>query len=126
MPADWKNPRWLEAAIEEAKKGKAEGGTVQCTLKIEVKSSCLPQVFSLQTRVYIGIPIGSVLVDLEAGHGRGRIVASGHNMRVQTGDPTAHAEVVCVRNAGRRRDWHKLVLVSTLRFVNTADPVDPE
>jgi cytosine deaminase len=35
-------------------------------------------------------------------------------MRVQSGDPTAHAEVVCIRNAGRRRDWPELVLVSTL------------
>ena len=35
-------------------------------------------------------------------------------MRVQSGDPTAHAEVVCIRNAGRRRDWKSLTLVSTL------------
>ena len=56
-----------------------------------------------------GIPIGSVLVD--AG---GEIVARGHNERVQSGDPTAHAEVVCIRHAGRRRDWPKLTLVSTL------------
>jgi cytosine deaminase len=41
-------------------------------------------------------------------------LALGHNLRVQTGDPTAHAEVVCMRNAGRRRDWPKLVLISTL------------
>lgn len=56
-----------------------------------------------------GLPIGSVLVD-----GKGGIVARGHNMRVQTGDPTAHAEVVCLRNAGRRRDWPELTLVSSL------------
>jgi cytosine deaminase len=56
-----------------------------------------------------GLPIGSVLAD-EAG----RIVARGHNLRVQTGDPTAHAEVTCIRNAGRRRDWPTLNLVSTL------------
>ena len=56
-----------------------------------------------------GIPIGSVLVDP-----RGEIVARGHNLRVQSGDPTAHAEVVCIRNAGRRRDWHELTLYSTL------------
>jgi cytosine deaminase len=56
-----------------------------------------------------GIPIGSVLAD--AG---GNIIARGHNLRVQTGDPTAHAEVVCIRNAGRRTDWHTLVLASTL------------
>jgi creatinine deaminase len=56
-----------------------------------------------------GLPIGSVLADAA-----GRIVARGHNLRVQTGDPTAHAEVVCIRHAGRRRDWPQLTLVSTL------------
>jgi cytosine deaminase len=56
-----------------------------------------------------GLPIGSVLADQQ-----GRIVARGHNLRVQSGDPTAHAETVCLRNAGRRRDWAELTLVSTL------------
>jgi creatinine deaminase len=56
-----------------------------------------------------GLPIGSVLADSD-----GHIIARGHNLRVQTGDPTAHAEVACIRNAGRRRDWPKLTLVSTL------------
>jgi creatinine deaminase len=56
-----------------------------------------------------GLPIGSVLAD-----STGRIVARGHNLRVQSGDPTAHAETVCIRNAGRRRDWPELTLVSTL------------
>jgi len=56
-----------------------------------------------------GIPIGSAL-----GDENGRIVGRGHNLRVQTGDTTAHAEVSCIRNAGRRRDWHTLTLASTL------------
>jgi|ERR1700728_2221468 creatinine deaminase len=56
-----------------------------------------------------GLPIGSVLADRN-----GRIVSRGHNLRVQTGDPTAHAETVCIRNAGRRRDWTELTVVSTL------------
>jgi len=56
-----------------------------------------------------GLPIGSVLADAA-----GKIVARGHNLRVQTGDPTAHAETVCIRNAGRRRDWAELTLISTL------------
>ena len=71
----------LHAALEEALKGRSEGG----------------------------LPIGSVLADK-----RGQIVARGHNLRVQSGDPTAHAETVCLRNAGRRRDWSELTLVSTL------------
>ena len=56
-----------------------------------------------------GLPIGSVLADSV-----GQVIARGHNLRLQTGDPTAHAEVACIRNAGRRRDWHRLTLVSTL------------
>lgn len=56
-----------------------------------------------------GIPIGSALAGPD-----GAIVARGHNLRVQAGDPTAHAETVCIRNAGRRRDWHTLTLASTL------------
>jgi len=57
-----------------------------------------------------GIPIGSVLAREETGD----IVARGHNERVQSGDPTAHAEVTCIRHAGRRRDWTSLTIVSTL------------
>ncbi len=56
-----------------------------------------------------GIPIGSALCTQD-----GVVVSLGHNLRVQTGDSTAHAETVCIRNAGRRRDWHTLILASTL------------
>lgn len=56
-----------------------------------------------------GIPIGAALATPE-----GAIVALGHNERVQRGDSTAHAETVCVRRAGRRRDWSRLTLASTL------------
>ncbi len=56
-----------------------------------------------------GIPIGSALVT-----SAGVVVAVGHNRRVQSGDSTAHAETTCIRNAGRRRDWHQLTLASTL------------
>lgn len=56
-----------------------------------------------------GIPIGAALMD-----SGGTIVALGHNLRVQSGDPTAHAETVCIRNAGRRRDWHTLTMATTL------------
>lgn len=56
-----------------------------------------------------GIPIGSALINPQ-----GQIVARGHNRRVQLGDPILHAEMDCIRNAGRRRDWHTLTLASSL------------
>lgn len=56
-----------------------------------------------------GVPIGAALADPT-----GAVVALGHNLRVQTGDSTAHAETVCIRNAGRRRDWRRLTLATTL------------
>ena len=55
-----------------------------------------------------GIPIGSVLVR------DGKIIGRGHNRRVQNGDPTAHAEIDCLRNAGRIGDYSDTVLYSTL------------
>jgi cytosine deaminase len=64
---------------------------------------------ALKSRREGGIPIGAALCTQE-----GVIVSLGHNLRVQTGDSTAHAETVCLRNAGRRRDWHTLILASTL------------
>ena len=55
-----------------------------------------------------GIPIGSVLADEH-----GKIIARGHNRRVQNDDPTAHAETECIRAAGRRRDWNRYLTVSS-------------
>jgi cytosine/creatinine deaminase len=55
-----------------------------------------------------GIPIGSVLVK------DGKIIGRGHNRRVQHDDPTAHAEIDCLRNAGRVGSYAGTVLYSTL------------
>ncbi len=55
-----------------------------------------------------GIPIGSVLVK------DGRIVGRGHNKRVQDNDPITHAEIDCLRNAGRVGSYKDTVLYSTL------------
>lgn len=73
---------FLQAAIDEAKQGLAEGG----------------------------IPIGSVLVI------DGKIVARGHNKRVQQGSAVLHAEMDCLENAGRlsATDYQKATLYSTL------------
>ncbi|KAJ6260749.1 hypothetical protein Dda_4978 [Drechslerella dactyloides] len=43
-----------------------------------------------------GIPIGSVLVD-----SAGKILGRGHNLRIQNGSPTLHAEIAALENAGR-------------------------
>jgi creatinine deaminase len=73
---------FLREAIEEARKGLAEGG----------------------------IPIGSVLV-LD-----GRIVGRGHNRRVQQASAVLHAEIDCLRDAGRLSpaEYRRAVLYSTL------------
>ncbi len=55
-----------------------------------------------------GIPIGSVLVR------GGQILGRGHNKRVQDGDPITHAEIDCLRNAGRVGRYADTVLYSTL------------
>src|SRR3989442_3991148 len=72
--------QFMQAAIEEARKGLSEGG----------------------------IPIGSVLVR------DGKIIARGHNRRVQKNDPMAHAEIDCLQNAGRIGSYKEAVLYSTL------------
>ncbi|KAL4977225.1 cytidine deaminase-like protein [Aspergillus desertorum] len=56
------------AAVEEAKKGAAEGG----------------------------VPIGAALVGKD-----GTILGRGHNMRVQKGSATLHAEMSALENSGR-------------------------
>jgi creatinine deaminase len=55
-----------------------------------------------------GIPIGSILVKND------KIIGRGHNRRVQDNDPLAHAEIVCLRNAGRIIKYQDTILYSTL------------
>jgi cytosine/creatinine deaminase len=55
-----------------------------------------------------GIPIGSVLAGPQG------IIASGHNRRVQHGDPIAHGEMDCLKKAGRLRSYRGLTLYTTL------------
>ena len=55
-----------------------------------------------------GIPIGSVLVK------DGRILGKGHNKRVQENDPIIHAEIDCLRDAGRVGSYAGTTLYSTL------------
>lgn len=55
-----------------------------------------------------GIPIGSALAR------NGELLAVGHNKRVQDDDPVTHAEIDCLRNAGRIGSFRDTVLYSTL------------
>jgi cytosine deaminase len=55
-----------------------------------------------------GIPIGAALVR------EGKLIAVGHNQRVQKGDPVAHAETDCLHNAGRIGSFRGCTLYSTL------------
>jgi cytosine/creatinine deaminase len=55
-----------------------------------------------------GVPVGAVLA------ASGQIIAAGHNERVQRGDPVAHGEIACLRNAGRRPSYHDTTLYTTL------------
>src|SRR5262245_24997798 len=55
-----------------------------------------------------GLPIGAVMVE------DGRVLAAGHNRRVQDGDPTAHGEMDCLRRAGRRARYDRVTLYTTL------------
>lgn len=56
-----------------------------------------------------GIPIGAAVFDAE-----GRLLGSGHNRRVQDGDPSTHAETDAFRKAGRQRSYRGLTMVTTL------------
>jgi cytosine/creatinine deaminase len=71
----------LQTAIEEARRGLADGG----------------------------IPIGAALYTRT-----GRLLGSGHNRRVQDGDPSVHGETAAFRNAGRQQDYRAMVMVTTL------------
>ena len=71
----------LETAIEEARRGLAEGG----------------------------IPIGAALFD-----DTGKLLGSGHNRRVQDGDPSAHGETDAFRKAGRQKSYRDKIMVTTL------------
>jgi creatinine deaminase len=55
-----------------------------------------------------GVPVGAVLA------ADGQVIAAGHNERVQRGDPVAHGEIACLRNAGRRPSYHGTTLYTTL------------
>src|SRR5580698_3722812 len=56
-----------------------------------------------------GIPIGAAIFDVT-----GKLIGSGHNRRVQNGDPSLHGETDAFRNAARQRSYRNLIMVTTL------------
>ncbi len=44
----------------------------------------------------------------------GKVIARGHNKRVQEGSQILHAEIDCLQNAGRMKSFKDVVLYSTL------------
>jgi len=70
----------------------------------------IQRAYELAKRSYDqgGLPIGSVLVR------DGKVIGEGHNQRVQCGDPIAHGEMDCIRNAGRQRTYKDTVLYTSL------------
>ena len=56
-----------------------------------------------------GIPIGAAIFD-----NAGKLIAAGHNRRIQHGDPSLHAETDAFRAAGRQRSYRNLIMVTTL------------
>ena len=60
------------------------------------------------------VPVGAVLID-PLGH----VVASAHNGREATGDPTAHAELLVIQRAGKNLGSWRL---SDLTLVVTLEP----
>lgn len=55
-----------------------------------------------------GIPVGAAL------YRGGRRLATGHNRMIQNSDPTAHAEIECLRTSSRLKDYTDTVLYTTL------------
>lgn len=49
------------------------------------------------------VPVGAVLVDAS-----GQLLAAGHNQPIGANDPTAHAEIVTLREAARKLDNYRL------------------
>jgi len=61
-----------------------------------------------QSLSHNGIPIGAVLVE------NGNIIGRGHNRRIQDGNSVGHAELECLKNAGRKQNYEGATLFSTL------------
>ena len=55
-----------------------------------------------------GVPVGAVMVENDT------IIGRGHNRRVQDSNPVSHGETDCMKNAGRRPDYSRVTMYTTL------------
>jgi cytosine deaminase len=79
-------------------------------MREDLRDELVDLCYSLARRGYEegGVPVGSVLARGSA------VVATGYNKRVQLGDPIAHGEMDCLRNAGRQRSYRDTILYTSL------------
>ena len=78
--------------------------------------SLMQQAISLanETAIKGDVPVGALVVD-----DSGKIIGQGANLREQENDPTAHAEIVAIRNAAKKLGNYRL---DELTMVVTLEP----
>lgn len=71
----------------------------------EFDLSCMAEALELARRAADAgeVPVGAVVVEA------GKIVRRGWNRNIDTHDPSAHAEITAMRDAGKRLGNHRLV-----------------
>ena len=76
----------------------------------------MQQAISLakETAIKGDVPVGALVVD-----NSGNVVGQGANLREQDNDPTAHAEIVAIRDAAKKLDNYRL---DDLTMVVTLEP----
>ncbi|WP_425613012.1 tRNA adenosine(34) deaminase TadA [Xanthomonas hydrangeae] len=62
------------------------------------------QLAARAERDYDEIPVGALLIDAD-----GNVLGEGWNFNIASHDPTAHAEIMAMREAGRRLANHRLI-----------------
>jgi len=68
--------------------------------------------FAKDAAVHNDVPVGALVVNEQ-----GEILGAGHNLREESNDPTAHAEIVAMRNAAAKiGNWRmdELTMIVTL------------
>ena len=76
----------------------------------DIRPELVERCYDLARKSYDegGLPIGAVLAR------GGEVIGEGHNQRVQKGDPIAHGEMDCLRNAGRQKRYAGMTLNTSL------------